>query len=160
MRLPTSTTTSVTAYLSPFFIDFIFPTSLIGGENRLSTSAPTNSSISPPTPISIAFCVSFGPGMDAYTTDGPFSDLNSFLLINSLSVQVTSPAPPAVGLSPISLIMYGLFLLFSARFKLSLKDATGPTNSNSSFTDQKFSARNSAPSVTLFLLSPVTMTTA
>src|SRR5690606_38197834 len=90
----------------------------------------------------------------------PFADLNSGRASILFNDQVTSPAPPAVGLSPESLIKKGCFLLFKALFKLPSRESTGATNPNFDLTSQKLWAKYSAEALTFSLLSPVTITTA
>ena len=92
--------------------------------------------------------------------DGPLSDLNSGRFKISFSVHVTSPAPPAVGLSPMSLMMKGCLSLAMAMSRLASSEAVGATKENSDLTFQKLRARSSAVLVTASLSSPVTITTA
>src|SRR5690606_15610797 len=91
---------------------------------------------------------------------GPFSDLNSGLVRIFVNVQVTSPAPPAVGLSPISLIIKGVLSLVIALSRLSFNEAVGAINSNWFLTSQKLWANASAVELTFAWSSPVTITTA
>ena len=138
----------------------IIPSSSTGPAYLSSTMAPTGALIRSPTFNSLAFSISSGPGIDAYINECRLLDLNSFRANISLRVQLTSPAPPAVGLSPMSLIMKGFFSLAMAMSRLSNKVAVGATNSNSDLTCQKCCANFSAASPTSFLSSPVTITTA
>ncbi len=92
--------------------------------------------------------------------EGPSARWNSGRSRMRVSVQVTSPAPPAVGLSPMSLRKKGCLSLFSARAIASSYGSVGATNSKFVRAVQKLAARPSAAVLTAASSSPVTITAA
>ncbi len=93
-------------------------------------------------------------------TAGPSSSLNSGRASSRVSPQVMSPEPPAVGLSPVSLMKYGSWSEARASSRMPSKVPVGATKSKSPRAFQKPSARRSAPADTAARSVPVTTTAA
>ncbi len=93
-------------------------------------------------------------------TVGPLSSLNSGRSRTCWRPQVTSPAPPAVGLSPVSLMKYGRAVEARASSRQSARVPVGATNSKSCRASQKPRANSSAPARTWGSDGPVTTTAA